>query len=504
MTLSRMLVLACAALAIHCGAPAPHARAPVALDDDARAGVVHLNRVRAAMGLHDVALDPEMSRKAELHARYLAQNAGRPEIAGLAAHHQVPTLPGYTPDGAEAGQASVIAFNDALAPAAIETWLSTLYHRIPLLRRDVLRIGIGHVGTIHVLMLDDARSPAEQAPVLFPRPAQRDVPALFSLGEVPEPRPAAWFGTMWADAVAMRSGYPVTVTFDRRSSISQVRATLADEAGAVEVAVSSPAAPATSFPQGPVVAMLPRHPLRAATTYRAMIEYLDRGVPGRLAWEFRTADPIAVDAAHLVPPPAGAPIVLAGVVSYAHTYTLCESAEPTRCRTRLEVELGLAAPGAVVPKIDLLDGETDADRVLGLVGRQVRARGHAEYAGPQHLGIQIESAAALEVLPDDAPAVAVDAVDAARSGHALRVTGALAITPAVLDRTNYIAIGREGRVFVQASAATWEAVFAKLGGSRKKLVSKRVIVRGVLRQGAPTATGLYLAVSHPAQIELAP
>jgi len=304
--------------------------------------------------------------------------------------------------------------------------------------------------------------------------------------------------------VSMRSGYPVTVTFDARAAISDVHAMLADESGPVEVAVSSPQTPATGFPQGPVVAMLPRTPLRASTTYRAIVDFVERGAQRRLAWEFRTADPVVVDASRLTPPRDGYPIVLEGVVDLATRSTLCESAEPTRCRARIDVELLHDQRAGVFPKITILDGDTDTDRVLGLTGRRVRASGFAEYVGAPHLSIQIANAAALEVSPDEPPEIAADRVGDAQVDTVARVTGEVMVLPAAVDRTNYVPIGPGAAVYVQASAATWAAVFAKLGGSTKKLVTKRVRVRGAIRRGAPMPSDRYIAVRHPAQIELVP
>ena len=499
-TIEILRALAFAGLALHCGAPPSRAvaPAPVVVDADARAGLDHLNRVRTSIGLHPVELDPEMSRKAELHARYLAANAGRPEIAGLLAHDEVMTLPGATADGAEAGHASVIAFDDAVAPEAIETWLSTLYHRTPLLRRDLRLVGIGHTARIHVLMVDRDHSPAIQPPVMFP--TARDVPAQFCSGEVPEPRPAAWFGTTWAEATELRSGYPVTVTFDPRAQLANVRATLEDPAGPVEVAASWPAAPATSFPQGPVVAMLPRRPLRGGTIYRATVEATDRGVPVRLAWEFRTADAATVDAARIVPPPKGVPVVLEGVVESAYVQQQCESQPPTQCRARISIGFLRADPAAIAAQVYMLDGDTDADRVLGLVGKRIRASGFAEYPAPRLLEVTVANAAALEVSPEEPVELAAEVLGEAHVGTALRVTGSVPVVPALSDQPIYVRIGTTGMVTIQASADTWAKVFAQLGGPVKKPVRRQVSVRGVIRRGAPTADGLYIYVSHPSQV----
>src|SRR5262249_6886699 len=75
-----------------------------------------------------------------LHARYVAANAFHPAVRGLGVHNEDPTLPGATPEGARAGKAAVIT--DAGRPEdAPDGWMSTLFHRLPLLDPDLKRIG---------------------------------------------------------------------------------------------------------------------------------------------------------------------------------------------------------------------------------------------------------------------------------------------------------------------------------------------------------------------------
>jgi uncharacterized protein YkwD len=105
--------------------------------------VARLNAVRKAAGLPMVRLDAELSRACQSHARYLALNHHRPAAQGMAVHRQVAELPGASLFGARAAKESVIAV--MLDPQkCVENWMATLYHRIPLLRPDLERIGFGH------------------------------------------------------------------------------------------------------------------------------------------------------------------------------------------------------------------------------------------------------------------------------------------------------------------------------------------------------------------------
>jgi uncharacterized protein YkwD len=99
-----------------------------------------VNAFRRSAGLPPVSLDDGLSRGCLLHARYVAANALHPAVRGLGVHNEDPTLPGATPEGARAGKAGVIT--DAGRPEdAPDGWMSTLYHRLPLLDPDLKRIG---------------------------------------------------------------------------------------------------------------------------------------------------------------------------------------------------------------------------------------------------------------------------------------------------------------------------------------------------------------------------
>jgi uncharacterized protein YkwD len=102
-----------------------------------------VNALRKAAGLSTVRLDPELSRGCQAHARYLALNAKHASGQGMAVHREDDTLPGATPEGARAAKGAVIAV--VLDPlTCVDGWMSTLYHRIPILVPNLERIGFGH------------------------------------------------------------------------------------------------------------------------------------------------------------------------------------------------------------------------------------------------------------------------------------------------------------------------------------------------------------------------
>lgn len=101
-----------------------------------------LNAARALAGLSAVRLEEKLSVGCQKHAEYLVRNLDEARTKGLGIHEEFKDLPGYTPEGAKAGQASVIAVLPDPSES-VSNWLATLYHRIPLLNPRLKRIGYG-------------------------------------------------------------------------------------------------------------------------------------------------------------------------------------------------------------------------------------------------------------------------------------------------------------------------------------------------------------------------
>ena len=106
------------------------------------AALASLNAYRRTAGLPPVVLDDELSKACRLHARYLVRNIDRPEVRGLGMHDEDPSLPGATPEGRRAGRASVVS-QESDGDGAVDGWMNTLFHRIPLLDPDLKKVGYG-------------------------------------------------------------------------------------------------------------------------------------------------------------------------------------------------------------------------------------------------------------------------------------------------------------------------------------------------------------------------
>jgi hypothetical protein len=174
--------------------------------EEVAAGLLVLNQARAnalkgqTPEIRVVTLDDDLSRAAELHARYLelnpAQKAQWPEV-----HEEFPGAPGFTVEGSLAGGRSLISFG--LEPDdAVRSWLGTFYHRLPLLEPGLFGVGLGQVGSVVVM---DVRSlvldPWRDHVILWPLPDEIGVPLAFQ-PEAPNPVPGADMAVL---------GQPVTV-----------------------------------------------------------------------------------------------------------------------------------------------------------------------------------------------------------------------------------------------------------------------------------------------------
>ncbi len=254
----------------------------------ARAAV---NRYRAAAGLAPVEFDPRLIAAAALQANYLVRNPGQVEVD---AHRQVQTAPGYTaetPGGRaryyayDGGVAEVINFTRR-AEDAVDGWMDTLYHRIPLIHPGMTEMGYAVAGggplSANVAVLGPFGA-ADQV-VRWPAPGATDVPPLWEGLESPDPL-ALYPG------VQRPVGYPITLTFGSRPVSLRL----------LDWRMTGPDGPVQLLPYDPVrdpeledtVAVIPARPLQPNARYTVYLAgEIDRGTgPERFqyTWSFRTA-----------------------------------------------------------------------------------------------------------------------------------------------------------------------------------------------------------------------
>lgn len=278
---------------------------------EARLALELINRYRAAAGLPPVTYDPALGAAAQAHAEYLAAN---PDQWEPSAHGETPGSPGFTglrpvdraaANGYRGGVGEIIHFAGP-AEAAVDGWLQTLYHRLPLLSPNTVALGYGVAASadgryVNVLDYgvvplsggrDGGTAPSSPGPssataapgsVAWPHPGQTGVPTHWDGREVPDP-------FLLHPGVTGPVGYPITLTFPGPvRSLRLTEASLHGPDGAVSVLRFDPV---SDDRLADTVALIPAEPLRPRSRYTVRMQGLvDRGggpQPFTRSWSFST------------------------------------------------------------------------------------------------------------------------------------------------------------------------------------------------------------------------
>ena len=229
--------------------------------------------------------DPFLTKGCALHAAYLLKNVDHPSTQGLGLHNEDAKLPGYTKEGERAGKASVIYLGKE-GTDAVEGWIGSLLHRIPLMQSRLRKIGYGSArggpaGVTVVLDATNGMGAGKDAPVvIYPADGQKDVPLKFT-PEIPDPIP---------ESPDKKAGYPVTAIFSEGALIKDAKAMIKDPAGTeLAVWVSSPEKPAAADYQRNTIGLIAQEPLKPSTLYTVTMAARVTGKPWLKTWTFTTA-----------------------------------------------------------------------------------------------------------------------------------------------------------------------------------------------------------------------
>lgn len=264
-------------------------------DRDPAAAVVDLlARLRSAAHVHPwlqdlpvVRGEPGLSAGARAHARYLHQHAE--QLARWPdAHEQYTDRAGFSAEGAWAGNHSVIASGIKAPAAAVDQWMGTYFHRLPLLEPGLLRVGWAFEHGIAVLDTGSVVRPMKSGwEVVWPHDGMQAVPRRF-VPELPSPFPGE-DQEKW--------GYPITLQMGQQADqpTPEIAMTLREggETGReVECLLSSPQAPGNpQLVPGLAWCLIPTEALQPDTKYHVHVELrtgqlADGGTA--LRWSFRT------------------------------------------------------------------------------------------------------------------------------------------------------------------------------------------------------------------------
>lgn len=250
-----------------------------------------VNAYRTAARQSPLKYNNSLGAAAAGHARYLAQN---PAQIDLNAHGQTAGTPlffGTNPGervqyyGYGGGAAEIINFTDR-AEDAVDGWMATLYHRLPMIYPGNTEMGYGVAGTGPSLVnvLEAGPADAQGGAVFWPYDGQADVPTSWSGLESPDPF------RLYA-GVQGPVGYTITLTFG-----GTVRSLALDD-----WSLTGPSGPVAAMSFDPAnddllrdtVALIPRAPLAPGAQYKVtMAGQVDVGQgpqPYTHSWSFTTA-----------------------------------------------------------------------------------------------------------------------------------------------------------------------------------------------------------------------
>jgi len=273
--------------------PARVAKAPpdvdAAIAAHARRALAQVNAARAAAGLPPVKLDDRLMGAAAAHSFYWLFNQARPSQKGLGIHGETPGTPGFS-GVSVIDRANQFGWHDGPVgedithrggpEPAVADWVNSVYHRFPIMRPDLKVIGYADA-SMAGLPIEDmefgfAYPSPSHPPVLYPAAGQDNVPATFVDNELPDPVPAGG---------PRVTGYPVTVTFDRYSSVRLESFTLSGPSGRVGLVFLLPPADETENS----ASLLPGAPLVAGATYTAHVVATVDGAAYDRSWSFTVA-----------------------------------------------------------------------------------------------------------------------------------------------------------------------------------------------------------------------
>jgi uncharacterized protein YkwD len=251
-----------------------------------------VNQLRKAAGLAPMAYDSSLGAGALGHAQYLLTN---PSQVNVDAHRQVSGAQGYfgTAPGQRVmfygytggGVAEVINFTDK-AEEAVDGWMDTLYHRLPLIYpgNTAMGYGLAAAGAERVNVLEAGPNFAAGVAVAWPYDGQVGVPTGWDGAESPDPL------RLYAGARGP-VGYTITLTFG-----GEVRSLTLDR-----YSLSGPQGPVAVMPFDPVrddiltdtVALIPYDPLapgsRYTVTLSGQVDEGDGPQPYSRSWSFTTS-----------------------------------------------------------------------------------------------------------------------------------------------------------------------------------------------------------------------
>ena len=233
----------------------------------------------------DLKLERELCDGVQKHAAYLALN---PEQANAwpDAHEEYRDKEGYTPEGHWGGTHADVGPIGKGPTDAIDGWMSTFYHRVPMLLPELRRIGWGQAGPFACIDIGSFVVPPEgEWTVVWPADGMKDVAINFANGGKELPNPVL-------QDPEQNFGYPVTLQLGNTKPDApspQISMKLLDGKNEVPCWFSSPDKPSNpDVVEKNAWCLIPKGKLKPGTTYTVMAEWYLTG--NKITWTFKTGN----------------------------------------------------------------------------------------------------------------------------------------------------------------------------------------------------------------------
>jgi uncharacterized protein YkwD len=242
-----------------------------------------VNYYRRMAGAAPLALDDALNNAAAAHANYYVLNYGDPQLAGMGLHRETVGRPGFTGVGwteraRAAGYGGSVDENIGLVAnpqRAIDWFIDTINHRWNLIHPSAVHLGYGIAAQRPIDVFDigfGASRPAIALPTVYPGDGQQGVAPFLNLYETPDPLPG----------IPRPVGYPVTISFHIRDSVSFGAYSLVDSGGQPVQLYTAQKSWLRSL------ALVPVRALRSGERYTATVSGTVNGQPFTKSWSFTT------------------------------------------------------------------------------------------------------------------------------------------------------------------------------------------------------------------------
>ena len=188
----------------------------------------YVNQIRAAVGSPPIDMHGAVNQAAQAHADYYVANQSAYAVGAVpgGAHYESADVPdGYTGESfgdrmKSAGYGGspgfeIIAFLES-PKSAIDGWMETVYHRIPLVSPDAVDAGFGNGPGVAVMDFGRKTWPDKKLVLLYPFDGQTGVPKGWNGAEAPQPPPPpGGYPSGSVVTVTTAAGAPLTIDSHR-------------------------------------------------------------------------------------------------------------------------------------------------------------------------------------------------------------------------------------------------------------------------------------------------